>query len=292
MSVFNGERYIARSVLSILTQTYTNFELILVDDGSTDHTRDIITRIHDNRIRFVRQENMGLTKSLNKGLALARGQWIARHDADDFSIQTRFAKQMAFLNNNPTVVLLGSCCFIQPEKHGVINEIYDYPEQHNDILTAFPLYNPFVHGSMMIKRTLFEEHGGYNETYRYVQDYELWARLLPETKAHNLTIPLYVRSVHREASQVSVNKDPIFNEIRNKYRKTILLFKKDTGAVRLIESIGLYPTITLANGWNKSIANSLYSISAKARQYNLPWFSMRLQSMMYCPWLFLKGLHI
>ncbi|MFH1154555.1 MAG: glycosyltransferase [Pseudomonadota bacterium] len=286
MSVFNGELFIARALLSLLAQTYDDFELILIDDGSSDQTEHIVAQINDARIIFVKQVNMGLTKSLNKALALAKGRWIARHDADDFSIHTRFARQIAYLDRNPMIGLLGSSCFIQPDKHGVVNEVYEYPAQYDDIVAAFPVYNPFVHGSMIINRELLEAQGGYNENYRYVQDYELWSRLLLKTKACNLETPLYVRSVHRKMSQVLVNKKPVFNEIRDNYMKNEKLFEKIVGVVHPIKSVSIYPVITLTNGWNKLLADSLYSMSCKARSYNLPWLSMWLQAKLYCPWRF------
>lgn len=286
MSVYNGERYIARAVLSVLVQMYADFELILIDDGSTDNTADIVSHINDKRLRFYSQKNMGLTKTLNRALTLANGRWIARHDADDFSILTRFANQMDFLDKNPSVGLLGSSCFIQPERHGIINEIYDYPECHDEIVAAFSEYNPFVHGSMVIKRDIIEACGGYNENYRYVQDYELWSRLLHKTKSHNLVAPLYVRSVHQSASQVSIKKEPIFNEIRDNYLKKVITGEHND-SFRQIRGISLYPVLTRSQNWNRSISNSLFRMSGEAKRQNLPWKSLCLQSFFYCPWHFL-----
>ena len=204
MSVYNGEKYIARALMSLLAQTFDNFEVILVDDGSTDATANIVRSIRDGRIKYIEQSNSGLTKSLNKALSIATGKWIARHDADDFSISTRFERQLAFLNKNPNIGLLGSSCFIQPERLGMINEIYMYPERYEEILAVFTTYNPFVHGSMLIDRELLLASGGYNEQYRYVQDYELWSRIILKTQAYNLKTPLYVRSIHQSASQVQI----------------------------------------------------------------------------------------
>ncbi len=284
MSVYDGERYIARSLMSLLVQTYVNFELILVDDGCNDRTADIVKQIEDDRVIFIRQQNMGLTKTLNKALGVARGRWIARHDADDFSIFTRFDKQLQYLYNRPEIGLLGSSCFIQPEPHGIINEIYDYPEHHHEIMAAFPFFNPFVHGSMMIRRDLLEDNGGYNESYRYVQDYELWSRLLPNTQAANLASPLYVRAVHNETSQKKIDKEPIFSEIRDAYLGESRSLSVPTDSIRPIKSISFYPTLTLQNGWNRSLAATLQQITLGFRKYNMPWFGTRLQSLLYCPW--------
>jgi len=288
LSVFNGETYIARALLSILTQSYKNFELIVMDDGSRDRTPEIIETFDDPRLRFVRQKNMGLTKTLNKALGMARGKWIARHDADDFSIYTRFERQLKFLQENETVEMLGSSCFIQPEDKGYINEIYNYPSHQGQIMASFLRYNPFVHGSMMVKKKLIQANGGYDEAYPYVQDYELWSRLIPQTGYRNLSDPLYVRSVHKETTQSLVNKEPIFNKIRDIYLETYL---GKTGSMEAnqnfcpIQSISIYPAITLKNKWNKDISQTFRRMGKMARQLNLQWKRLTLQSFLYYPWV-------
>lgn len=284
MSVYNGQHFIKRSVIGILAQTYSNFELILIDDGSTDGTAELVNSIQDDRIRFYQQANMGLTKTLNKALSLARGRLIARHDADDFSIVTRFMRQIEFMEMNLSVGLLGSSCFIQPEKYGLINEVYDYPEFHEDIVDAFPFYNPFVHGSMMIRRDLIESVGGYNEQYRYVQDYELWSRLLPKTRTHNLKTPLYVRSVHSQTSEVSVNKQPIFDEIKDRYVELSRIVNMPHSARLEIKALSLYPTLTVKGGWNRSIADTYFAISNCLRQHGLPFKQLLGHAALHWPW--------
>lgn len=221
MPFYNAERYITRSVLSILCQNYKNIELILIDDGSTDSSAEIVSRIKDDRIVFLKQKNKGLTKSLNIGLSISRGDYIARHDADDFSIFNRFEKQIQILEEDESLSFLGSSCFIQPENHGIVNEVFSYPENTQDINNAFTTYNPFVHGSIVIRKKVLEKFGGYNEEYRYVQDYELWSRIIPYVKSINLKDPLYVRSVHSNASEMIVNKKPIFDEIKTGILKNI-----------------------------------------------------------------------
>ncbi|MGM5483027.1 MAG: glycosyltransferase family 2 protein [Nanobdellota archaeon] len=282
MSVYNGERYISRAIMSILAQTYADFELILVDDGSTDGTAELINKIQDDRLKFYQQENVGLTKTMNRALSLAKGRLIARHDADDFSIVTRFEKQVEFLGQNQEVGLVGTSCFIQPARHCVINEVYDYPELHDEIVKAFVLVNPFVHGSMMMRRELLEACGGYNEEYRYVQDYELWSRLLSKTQVHNLKTPLYVRSVHSRTSQVSVDKTPIFEEIRTKFMKNNhSLFPQEMDEVRLVASMNFYPFLARTGSWNRSIATTFYRMGVEAKKYGLPWYKLRGQSFIY-----------
>ena len=285
MSVYNGARYIARALFSILVQSFSDFEVIIIDDGSSDATADIIASIHDDRIKFIRQENSGLTKSLNKAIALAQGNWIARHDSDDFSIFDRFETQMRYLGQHPEVGILGSSCFIQPDRIGVINEIYNYPQDHEEILAAFTTYNPIVHGSTMIDRALLLANGGYNEKYRYVQDYELWSRLLMQTRIANLPTPLYVRTIHHGTSERQVDKEPIFNEIRNSFFACYGTVGNPS-RFRNIQSISLYPAITLRDSWNRSLRTTLRKISQVGHRHGKSWFGTWLHSWLYYPWSF------
>ena len=105
MSVFNGDKYLSEALESILNQTFTNFEFLIINDGSNDRTEDILKSYDDVRIRIINNDNnMGLAKSLNKGLRIARGEYIARMDADDISLPTRLARQVEFLDKNKHVL--------------------------------------------------------------------------------------------------------------------------------------------------------------------------------------------
>jgi glycosyltransferase involved in cell wall biosynthesis len=282
MSVYNGAGYVHRALASLLAQTFQNFEVIVVDDGSSDNSLEIMRRFKDGRLTIVEQGNAGLTRSLNRALGMASGRWIARHDADDFSLCTRFESQVAYLEQHSEVRMLGTNCLIQPESHGIINEMYLYPEMHDEIVAAFASYNPFVHGSMMVDRHLLLENGGYNEQYRYVQDYELWSRLLPQTRVHNLSIPLYVRTVHSQSSQLQVDKQPIFEEIRETYLQKGGVHAQPA-SLKQIQSVGIYPIPFIHSEVNRLIAASFRRMGATSRENGLPWVKMVLQSLVYCP---------
>ena len=181
MSVYNGSRYLRESIESILSQSFTDFEFIIIDDGSTDNTWEILTQYsdRDRRIRlFQNEKNLGLTKSLNKGLRLARGEYIARQDADDVSLTQRFEKQVALLNNHPESVL-ASCNVevINPEGKTVAKH-----EQACDskfVAWYLLFYNHIAgHSQVMFRREPVIDLGGYCEARRYSQDYELWSRLI------------------------------------------------------------------------------------------------------------------
>jgi len=180
MSVYNGSYYLRESVESILNQSFTNFEFIIIDDGSTDDSWEILTQYaeRDRRIRVIKNEqNIGLTRSLNKGIKLAQGEYIARQDADDISLAQRFEKQVLVLDQHSDV-LLASCNI------DVVNAEGHYLETLKrdcdpDLTSWYLLFHNRIagHSQVMFRRVLVQELGGYNETYQYSQDYELWCRL-------------------------------------------------------------------------------------------------------------------
>jgi hypothetical protein len=191
MSVYKGERYLREAVGSILNQTFTDFEFIIVDDGSTDSTWDILTGYDDVRIRLVRNvENTGLTRSLNKGLALVEGQYVARMDADDVALPHKLEQQVAFLEKSPEVGILGTACQVIDANHRE-RGLWRMPASDLLIRWTSLLNNPFLHPTVMIRRDLLTQHGfKYDEAFRTTQDYELWMRMLQYTSGANLTEPL------------------------------------------------------------------------------------------------------
>ncbi|MBF0262027.1 MAG: glycosyltransferase [Magnetococcales bacterium] len=203
-SVYNGARYLDDAIASILAQTWTDFELLLIDDASTDATPVILAAWagRDPRIRLVRNvENLGLTRSLNKGIVLARGVWIARQDADDRSLPDRLARQMAFLETHPDIGLLGSAAWILQADGQRASESRRVPSTHLPIAWNLLFANPFFHASMIFRRDLVLANP-YDETVRHGQDFELWGRLVSQTRAANLTEPLIELRHHEERISV------------------------------------------------------------------------------------------
>jgi len=185
MSVYNGEKYLREAVDSILGQTVRDFELIIVDDGSTDGTWAILQNYNDPRIVLLyNEENVGLTRSLNKGLAVARGEYIARMDADDVSLPKRLEKQVAYLDANPEVGLLGTWIKIIGER-GERLSVLRKPIDPLFIKWSLLFDNCLVHSTVVYRRSLVEKLGGYNPI-RYAQDYDLWSRMSLETQIVNL----------------------------------------------------------------------------------------------------------
>lgn len=197
MPVYNGDRYLAKAVESILTQTFTDFEFMVIDDGSTDASVEIIKSYRDPRIRFIQNTaNAGVTKSLNQGLALAAGEYIARMDADDVSLQTRLAKQVAFMDAHPQVGVCGSWVEIIGTTAG---DIWRYPEDPDTIQCRLLFESALAHPSVIMRRALFEKAGlCYDPSYPYAQDYELWVRAVKCFRAVNLPEVLLHHRLHPE----------------------------------------------------------------------------------------------
>ncbi|HSE61061.1 MAG TPA: glycosyltransferase family 2 protein, partial [Candidatus Saccharimonadales bacterium] len=177
MSVYNGERFLRPAIESILNQTYRAFEFIIIDDGSTDNTANIIQSYNDPRIRFVQRENKGLVYSLNQGVGMARGRFIARMDADDLALPSRFEKELAVLLSNEKIALVGCFFTYIDEASSKPGITITSPTESIDLKRAMFIYNPFPHGGSMFRREAYAEAGGYNNDFGPIEDYSLWMRM-------------------------------------------------------------------------------------------------------------------
>lgn len=192
MAVRNGERWVAEAVESVLRQASADFELIVVDDGSTDRTGAILDGYGDARLKVLHQEQAGLTRSLNHALRLTTAPLVARMDADDVALPERFAKQVAFLDSHPEVGLLGTGCHeISPS--GEVLRTISPPVEDGAIRRALIRRNLFIHSSAVMRREVLEAVGGYDETLPVAQDYDLWMRMSRITRMANLPEPLVLR---------------------------------------------------------------------------------------------------
>lgn len=185
MSVYNGTPYLRNSVQSILDQTFQDFEFVIINDGSTDGTQKILETFADSRIQTVMQSNTGLTKALNRGLKLCRGEFIARMDADDISMPERLERQLVFLNKNPGVGMVGTAYHEIDDKGEVLLKKPCLLED-NQLRKILIKHNPFCHTSVMIRRSILKKIGPYDESFSYAQDYELWFRIARHYKLANL----------------------------------------------------------------------------------------------------------
>lgn len=206
MSVYNGERYLREAIESILGQTFKDFEFIIIDDGSTDSSKDIILYYKDPRIRLIEnKKNICLTKSLNKGIKAAQGEYIARMDADDISLPKRLKKQIDFLDEHKDVGVLGTT-FYHIDNEGKIIFTKIVPLKNDIIQKELLKKNCFAHGSIMMRKDILEKVGGYREQIKYSQDYDLFLRIAKHCKMANLEEALYKWRLHEDTVSISKRK--------------------------------------------------------------------------------------
>ena len=204
MAVRDGAAWVTEAVGSILGQTDGDHELIVVDDGSTDATAALLAGISDPRMLVLHQEAAGLTRALNRALGLARADLVARLDADDLALPERLARQRAFLAAHPDVGLLGTAAREVDAAGAPVREVRP-PPGDAALRRALIRSNPFVHSSVMVRRALLVQAGGYDERVAVAQDYELWMRLAPRTRLANLAEVLVVRRL--VAGRVSMERE-------------------------------------------------------------------------------------
>jgi glycosyltransferase involved in cell wall biosynthesis len=209
--------YIREAVASILNQTYTDFEFLIIDDASTDDTVAIIKSIEDPRIKLIEKpKNTGYTTSLNYGLSIAQGKYIARMDADDISLPQRFEKQVTFLEKHPEVVVCGT-------GYSIIgtNTKKQFPEGHEDLKIELLKGTCFGHPTVMMRKQVLEAHAlQYETTKEPAEDYDLWVKLLAYGKLHNLQDILLKYRVHD--NQVSQERRTIQLQSKLETRLNIL----------------------------------------------------------------------
>jgi glycosyltransferase involved in cell wall biosynthesis len=190
MSVYNGERFLAQAIESILSQSFTDFEFLILDDGSKDGTREIIEGFaaRDPRIRPILRENRGLIASLNQLIGEARAELIARMDADDISKPERFARQITFLAENPECGVVGSWTEDIDEAGGRYHlDGADHPLDHEQFLEAVERGGSLLcHPSVIFRRDIVRSVGGYHAAFKHCEDMDLWLRLASVTRIANL----------------------------------------------------------------------------------------------------------
>lgn len=197
MPVYNGEKYLAEAIESILMQTFGDFEFLIINDGSTDGTAAILAdyQQRDERIQVYHQENEGVVASLNRGLGLARGKYVARMDADDVSMPERLAKQVVFMEAHPDVGVLGTWVQVI-DGDGNTSYRIQLPTQHGVLRWSLCFYCPLAHPTVMMRRQVVERAGGYDSSMVHAEDYDLWRRLSGVTRLANLQDVLLQLRLH------------------------------------------------------------------------------------------------
>jgi glycosyltransferase involved in cell wall biosynthesis len=191
MPAYNAGKYIGEAIQSILDQSFQDFEILIIDDGSTDNTRDIIKSFKDLRIRIIEQQVCkGVSRSLNAGLQAAKGRYIARFDADDICFPKRLERQVHFLDTRPDYILIGTDAEYISENGDHLFNFHCRGYSYEEILEELYQYCPFIHSSVMYRKEEVLKTGGYPVNAHNFEDYLLWANLVRRGKCGNLPDPL------------------------------------------------------------------------------------------------------
>jgi glycosyltransferase involved in cell wall biosynthesis len=185
MPAYNASDYISEAIESVLKQTFSDFELLIIDDGSTDNTAEIVCSFKDSRIVFLQQKNAGIAVALNAGLRIARAEYIARFDADDICYANRLEMQYEFMINNPGYAVVGSDVeYIDIDGNFIFS--HQAPAYTNMQIKNLP-YSicPFIHSSVLFKKSIIPA-AGYNEHAHTFEDHFLWLQIINQGKFHNL----------------------------------------------------------------------------------------------------------
>ena len=206
MPIFNGEKYLKEAIESILNQTFTDFEFIIIDDGSTDNSLRIIQSFDDRRIDLLKNfENKGIVYSLNKGITSSQGKYIARMDADDISLPNRFEEQLLYLEKHNNIDIIGGSVILI-NKNGIIRKKDIRKLSHQQINTSLlftcPIYHPTILGRREVFMSLI-----YDNQFTGLEDWELWTRIIKQYKMMNIkTIVLKYRLHNDNATKLITTK--------------------------------------------------------------------------------------
>lgn len=192
MSVYNSEDYLVETIESVLSQTFTDFEFLIMNDASTDKSLEIIKNYHDSRIRLInREKNIGLQKNLFEGMNIAKGEYVARMDSDDICLPERFFEQVKFMDSHPEIGMCGSWYKTFGAGTSFVNKP---PTDPDDLKANMLFYTSIAHPTVMMRKAFFQKFNlNYNQELRYCEDYELWSRCIQYFPIANIpkTLLLY-----------------------------------------------------------------------------------------------------
>lgn len=216
MPAYNAEKYIAEAIESVINQSYTNWELIIIDDGSTDNTANEINKYTDKRIIFIKESNAGQSTQLNLGITIANGQYIAIAHADDINLVNRLSLQVAFLKENNNIDVCGSYIRTFNEKTSE-GRIIEFPTESDFCYSMLYYGNPLAHPAVMFKKSIFELYNlSYNKEQKAAEDYNLWIRLSKHCKISNIPKELVLYRLHNQQTSViqKLEEEKIVQESR------------------------------------------------------------------------------
>ncbi len=216
MPVYNCSKYLEASVRSVLAQTFVDFEFLIMDDGSTDNPEKVLSRFSDSRINFIRKSHTGLADTLNEGLRLASGNWIARIDSDDIAVSNRLMLQAEYLNsNNDDDVIAGSSVYFSG--NGKVKFTVRPPEEDSMIKQMLNVHNPVNHSAVTFRKDKILFGGGYDVNMKCFEDFELWLRLKDKLKFRILPDYLAFTRIRKDSMTAVADYKQIYDILKRNY---------------------------------------------------------------------------
>lgn len=231
LPVYNADSFIRTTIESLFSQTFNDFELIVINDGSTDNSLNIISNYkNDPRLKIINNDkNLGLIYTLNRGIKMAKGELIARIDADDIAIKNRLKLQADYMDNHPNVALVGGWAELIDEQ-GAGFHIHKVPTAPTEILNSILLTNCFIHPSVMFRRSIALELGGFRQEALHAEDYDLWLRMCEHHQVANLPNVLIQYRIH--PGQISQQKLKMQRLSANKARFSAFKYYSTSGKIQ------------------------------------------------------------
>ncbi|MBL8006851.1 MAG: glycosyltransferase [Ignavibacteria bacterium] len=223
MPVYNASRYLKNSVRSILNQTFREFEFLIIDDGSTDDSEEIVSSFSDSRIIYKKIPRSGLSAALNYGLEIASGDWIARIDADDLNTPDRIRIQNDFILKNPEYNVVSGCSVYFRDPCEILF-VMKVPEFDSDIKNFLNLHNPVNHSAVMFNRKIICQNGGYNEQFSCFEDFELWHRLKDKLNFRILPEYLVFTRLHSRSHSYKADREKIYRMLSDNNQENDLFW--------------------------------------------------------------------
>jgi len=242
MSVYNDQTFIYKAIESILSQTFSMFEFIIVDDGSTDNTLSLVERFYDDRIRLFKREHKGLATALNYGISKSVGKYIIRMDADDISLSDRIEKQVGFMEDNPDISMVGGSAKVIDSNGNIIGERRAITGVNN-IKELAQYACPTIHPTLCFRKSIIEKIDGYREGFLYSQDYDLVLRMLDfNYKIDNIPKILIKYRTNKKHKSLKLYQHLKFVRLAQHFHNQRKKFNNIDNYKRNINSVGTNPS--------------------------------------------------
>lgn len=268
--LYNAENYIKKTIQSVLNQTYKNFEILIINDASTDQSVSIVESFSDDRIRLIHNDtNKGICYTRQRGVIEARGKYIAILDADDIAMPNRLEKQFAFLEKNPEIAVCGSDAYFIDENDQPINHKHDINFDSKIIKIENLFANQFINSSALIRKKCIIEVGNYS--MKYCEDYDLFVKITEKFETTNLDEKLVCYRMHSKGdskTKKELYENAIVDILNYQYKKLgikkelsyipYLLFHKDILSVKIIDFYPFFKTVIDNNKKLKVYDNTIF----------------------------------